>query len=103
MLNFDAPALSRLKIISPLVGAYILFNVVSFATLLLEVPLVRLWEQSICNRHYQESPPSTFTGHNVEESLCKIAAVQDELAMVAGWQLSLNALAGEPLRYWDSR
>ena len=86
---------NRLRIISPIVGAFILYNVLSFATLLLEVPLVRLFERSICNRHYQGSDTIPDVGGDVDESLCKVAAVQDKLATVVGWQLAFGALAGD--------
>ena len=85
---------SNLRLISPLIGAYVLYNALSFATLLLEVPQVRLFERSICRRFYQGSDSVVSPGKDVDESLCKVAAIQDELATVAGWQLSFNALAG---------
>ena len=95
MPNHDSVSYIQLRsgTISPLVGTYFLYVAGSFASLLLNIPLMRLFERSICNRHYQASVPKK----DVDESLCKVAPVQDELAAVLGWQLSFNALAGKPL------
>ena len=87
--------LNRPRVIPPIVGAFILYNALSFATLLLEVPLVRLFERSICNRHYQRSDTAPDVGGDVDESRCKVAAVQDKLATMVGWQLAFGALAGD--------
>ena len=87
---------SNFKLISPLVSAYVLFNALSFATLLLEVPIVRLLERLICNRYYRhESSEFNTPGKDIDEALCKLAPIQDKLAIIAGWQISLNALAGQ--------
>ncbi|RMZ90263.1 hypothetical protein DV736_g2530, partial [Chaetothyriales sp. CBS 134916] len=79
---------------STIVAAYVLYFAVTFATLLLEIPLVRLFERSICTRYYHASVHESTLGNGVDESLCKVAAIQDELSMVVGWQMSFNALAG---------
>ena len=56
----------------PVVLAFILYNLLSFATLLLEVPLVRLFEKSICNRYYRQHPQITNVAfQDVVQSLCK--------------------------------
>ena len=56
--------------------------------------LVRLFEQSICNRHFRSTPSA---GEPVNEESCKIPEVQDMLANVVGVKMSVDALPGEPL------
>jgi hypothetical protein len=83
------------RLISPLAAAYILYNLLSFATLLLEVPTVRLFEKAICSRYYRSHhQPGQFLPSDISESQCKVAPVQDVLANIVGWQLSFNAMAG---------
>lgn len=68
---------------------YILFN---FTTLLLEVPLVRLFELAICHRYFQDlaPPPGGF-----DESACKVPAIQDSLGHLVGWKMFFDAVPGE--------
>ena len=80
---------------SPLVLPFTLYLSVSFATQLLEIPLLRLFENAICNRHYRffsDNLVSVFT--NIDETLCKIPAVQDQLSIVVGWKLCFDAIRG---------
>lgn len=82
------------KIRAP-VAAYILYNALSFATLLLEVPLVRLFERSICNRHFLYN--SSLHGNEIDETRCKIKTVQDQLSRIVGLHFSFNAIPGNSL------
>jgi hypothetical protein len=86
----------RQRLLSPVVLAFVLYNLLSFATLLLEVPLVRLFEKSICNRYYRQQHPQnpTVAFQDIDESLCKGAPVQNLLATVVGWELSFSAVPG---------
>lgn len=92
MLDRNLTSSYNLRLIFPLISAYVLYNALWFASLLLEVPQVRLFERSICKRFYQASDSVIPPGKEVDESLCKVAAVQDELATVADWQLSFKSL-----------
>ena len=86
------------RIQSPLVFPFVVYTLVSFATLLLEVPLIRLFETAICNRHYllRGNAIIAFVNDDVDESACKIPAVQDLLANVVGWKISFDAIPGIP-------
>ena len=85
----------RHRLISPVVLAFVLYNLLSFATLLLEAPLVRLFEKSICNRYYREHPRNPNVAfQDVDESLCKGAPIQNLLATVVEWELSFSAVPG---------
>ncbi len=66
-----------------------------FAKHMVEVPSIKLFEQSICNRYYA-SKGGLFPATNgtVDESLCKIQPVQDELAQLVGLKFTFDALPG---------
>jgi hypothetical protein len=86
---------NALTLISSLTAAYTLCNLLSFATLILEVPTVRLFEKAVCNRYYRSHhQPGQFLPSDVTKSQCKVGPVQDTLANIIGWQLSFNAMAG---------
>lgn len=48
----------------------------AFCTIILVAPLIRLFENSLCLRHYQ------FPIGGVDESLCKIPEIQRDLATI---------------------
>jgi hypothetical protein len=56
-----------------------------------ELPLVRLFERAICQAHYSPLPSPD---HKVEESQCKVAAIQDRLAFVMGLKITFDAIPG---------
>lgn len=56
---------------------------------LLQAPQMRLYESIICAQHFKPTKPE-----NIPERLCKIDAVQDETAMILGWQVSFYNLPG---------
>ena len=63
-----------------------------FAKHMVEVPTIKLFEQAICNRYYSEEaiqPPSAL---DVDESFCKIPAIQKELATLTGLKFTFDAL-----------
>ena len=79
----------------PLVLPFALYLSFSFATQLLEIPLLRLFENAICNRHYRSvRDDSLSASHNIEEILCKIPTVQDQLSDVVGWKICFDAVPG---------
>ena len=80
---------------SPSALPFALYISVSFATQLIEVPLLRLFENAICNRHYRFiSDNSLSISTHVDELLCKIPAVQDQLSNVVGWKICFDAIPG---------
>lgn len=81
---------------SPLLYPFVLYWLVTFAIQLLEVPVLRLFETAICKRYYRSLgnlPSSAF--NDIDETSCKIPVVQNELAYVIGWKLSLDAVPGD--------
>lgn len=52
------------------------------------VPLTRLLEEAVCQRHYA-------TNLAVAENLCKVDAIQEEMAHLMGTMSSLGILPGE--------
>lgn len=59
----------------------------AFAGIILVAPLIRLFENSLCLKHYG------FPDGGVEESLCKVAEVQQPLATIRGWASSFDMIA----------
>jgi hypothetical protein len=84
-----------------LVGLFVLYFGFILTGALVEVPLVRLVEQAICNQHFHAaslSPP-----HRIDESDCKIPDVQSVLVYVIGWKLSFDAMPGNRHQGLESR
>jgi hypothetical protein len=78
-------------------STFILYFLVTFAIQLLEVPTVRLFEIAICDRYYRTANGGVFASlfKDIDESSCKITDVQNELAEIAGWKISFDAVPGE--------
>lgn len=69
------------------------------AELLLVSPRIRLLEASICRRHYTAHDPAALNPDgSVDETLCKIAGVQERMAYIRGWQVFWEAIPGTPGR-----
>ena len=58
----------------------------AFSGSLAEVPLTRLMEDNLCRRHYGRE--------DIDEGLCKIDAVQTQLAYLNGWLPMIEAVIG---------
>jgi hypothetical protein len=59
-----------------------------------ELPLVRLVEAAICQRHYGIYSSSLNTWAEVGEDACKLAVIQNKLAHVMGYKLAIDAIPG---------
>lgn len=59
-----------------------------------KVPLIRVYESIICNAHYKIANPGLIKNGQVEERYCKIAPVQEELALLRGWHDFFDYLPG---------
>ena len=56
-------------------------------------PRVRLFESVVCTRYYLQRDPSLVNRDgSVPENFCKVNMVQDEVAMVLGWQLFFDSI-----------
>lgn len=70
-----------------------------FAKHMVEVPIIKLFEQAICNRYYAaHGELYSIAGEIVDEKMCKIAPIQDELATLTGLKFTFDALPGNPSR-----
>lgn len=66
-----------------------------FAKHMVEVPTIKLFEQAICNRYYaDQSVHLRLTALDIDEGLCKIPPIQDELANLTGLKFTFDALPG---------
>ena len=81
---------------SSLLLPFLIFFLMKFANLLLEVPTVRLLEKAICQRYYLDLGPlrRIILEDEVNESNCKIPMVQEVLSSVIGWKMSFDAIPG---------
>ena len=62
---------------------------------MVEVPTIKLFEQAICNRYYaDQSVRLRLTALDIDEGLCKIPPIQDELANLTGLKFTFDALPG---------
>ena len=61
----------------------------------LTVPLVSLLERAICENYYHGHDRITLSNlGSVDEALCKIPAIQGELAKLRGWKAFFETLSG---------
>lgn len=70
----------------------------SFGAALSEAPLIRLFESVFCDKYYAIHDPSKID-HGVKESLCKVDAVQSELATFFGLMGFFDTLPCAPLHF----
>jgi hypothetical protein len=62
---------------------------------LLLAPRLRLYESVVCARYYLLVDPSLVDKNGfVLEEYCKVDAVQDEVAMIFGWQVFFDSVPG---------
>ena len=89
---FFTKSLDNYSLIAPVV----LYFLNSFGTLFVEVPTVRLFERSICQRYYRYRTPfiSLPSDPQDDEAACKVAQIQSTLGNAVGWKLALDALPG---------
>jgi MFS family permease len=60
---------------------------------LFAAPKVRLFESVVCTHYYSDKNPSYLSPDGtVQEKLCKIDPVQDEVAFILGWQLFFDSI-----------
>ncbi|KAF8543043.1 major facilitator superfamily domain-containing protein [Trichophaea hybrida] len=76
----------------PYLPALLLF-LFEFSELVLTSPRIRLIEASICRSHYLAHDPSVINPDgSIDESLCKLDAIQARLAHIRGWQVFFEAI-----------
>lgn len=75
--------------------AFLVYFLTEFGLLTLQVPGSRLFEHAICRQYYADNPnlgPTSGISKEIDESLCKIAPVQREVALLSGWRDSFLAI-----------
>jgi MFS family permease len=64
---------------------------------LIQAPRLRLYESIICNEYYQTHninlPQNVPFQGPIPEGHCKLNEIQDELAMIQGWQLAFDSIS----------
>lgn len=66
-----------------------------FAKHMVEVPTIKLFEQAICNQYYSDqSIHLRIATSDIDEGLCKVPAIQNELAALTGLKFTFDALPG---------
>ncbi|EED16509.1 conserved hypothetical protein [Talaromyces stipitatus ATCC 10500] len=83
-------------------STFVLYLLVTFAIQLLEVPTVRLFEIAICDRYFRTTNTGVHSTlfKDIDESSCKIPPIQNELAEIAGWKTSFDAVPGLLTALW---
>jgi hypothetical protein len=93
----DHPEPETFRQTSTLWSLSILFALVfvtNFSVYLIEIPLIRLLERSICLQHLTSSPTDLKTPTDIDEEQCKVPVIQDKLAFVLGLRVAFDALPG---------
>ncbi|KAF3011126.1 hypothetical protein E8E13_011416 [Curvularia kusanoi] len=73
--------------------AFALVAIIDMGAFLAEAPRTRVYEANICLRHYRETDPSVIGADGtIPENLCKVDEVQQEMAMIFGWQEMFDAI-----------
>ena len=76
-------------------GCILLNFLVEMCDMIIIVPTIALLERSICYTYYAEHDPHVIgPGGLVNERLCKIGPVQEQLAVLRGWKALFEALPG---------
>ena len=75
-----------------IICVFILQFLISFAKHVVEVPIVRLFENAICDRYYS-SLEDAVSGASTERS-CKLPPIQNQLASITGFRFGFDAFGG---------
>lgn len=79
---------------SPITFPLCIYTFLFLSIHVLEVPFVRLFEEVICGRYYGASGDGPVRLDQVDESHCKIAAVQERLTTLVSWKIFFDAIPG---------
>jgi hypothetical protein len=75
-----------------IVALFATFAAFCFSVALLEIPIIRLVEQAICNKHFRSvsgQPPP------LDEKACKIPEIQQRLGHLMGVKIAVDAIPRE--------
>jgi hypothetical protein len=79
-------------------SAFLVYFLLEFSLLTLQVLGSRLFECAVCRRYYGDILSFETFFHilgEIDERLCKIAPIQREVALLAGWRDSFLAIPSE--------
>ncbi len=77
---------------------FLVYFLLEFGLLVLQVPGSRLYERAVCRRYYRNIPSSgnaLNSSGEIDERLCKLAPIQREVALLIGWRDSLLAIPSQ--------
>lgn len=73
--------------------AFFLVAIIDMGAFLAEAPRTRVYEANICLGYYRKSDSSVISPDGtIPEKLCKVDAVQQDMAMIFGWQEMFDAI-----------
>jgi|SRR5690242_4029015 len=73
--------------------AFALVAIIDMGAFLAEAPRTRVYEANICLSYYRETDPSVIGADGtIAEKLCKVDEVQQQMAMIFGWQDMFDAI-----------
>jgi hypothetical protein len=76
------------------------FTVAGFSGMLLDVPIVRLFEKIACQDYYAALSNSTIsTPEVIDEDLCKLVPIQSTVATLIGWKGAFDSIPGRCTLY----
>ncbi|KAL8911452.1 MAG: hypothetical protein Q9171_003385 [Xanthocarpia ochracea] len=73
---------------------FLLFFLISFARHIIEVPTIRLFELAACHQYYSGVEGAVGHDRNIDDRICKVPDVQNELSTLTGWKFGLDAVPG---------
>ena len=71
---------------------FLLFFLISFARHIVEVPTIRLFELAACHQYYSRVEGAVGHDRVIDDRICKVPAVQNELSTLTGWKFGLDAV-----------
>ncbi|KUJ16722.1 MFS general substrate transporter [Mollisia scopiformis] len=86
-----APRDSGLQLV---VTVYILSYMFRLVNELQNVPRIRLLERAVCEVYYRKHLTGTSLTDGIPELRCKNPTIQNEVVLIMGWKISLDALPG---------
>ena len=79
-----------------LICTFCLQSCTYFAKHIVEVPLIRLLEEAICNKYYASNRGLVKDAStSIDEAMCKIPPIQNKMATIVGLKFTFDALPGK--------
>lgn len=75
-----------------LLCTFLLQFLISFATNVTEVPIIRLFELAACHQYYDHQTSVVGPVDRIDENLCKVPKVQNELSLLTGFKFGFDAV-----------